>query len=121
MKYLGEEERLSYGRTLLGMVARRSQRPADLLTCSTAMAEGKKPIQQRIQLLVKRPETKGSALFLAVCVIALSLVFVFSTQSNPKFLEFTTYDQFLTQFDLSTHRWGFHSRGDIPDENAHVR
>ena len=116
MKYLGEEERRSYGRTLLGMVARLSQRPADLLTCSTAMAEGKKPIQQRIQLLVKRPETKGSALFLAVCVIALSLVFVFSTQSNPKFLEFTTYDQFLTQFDLSTHRWGFHSRGDIPDE-----
>lgn len=101
MKYLGEEERLSYGRTLLGMVARRSQRPGDLLTCSTTMAEGKKPIQQRIQLLVKRPETKGAALFLAVCVIALSLVFVFSTQNNPRQMDFTSYEQFLSEFDMT--------------------
>ena len=107
VKRLGEDERINYGRTLVSMVALRSQHPSDLLICSTAMAEGKKTIQQRIQLLAKRPETTGAALFLVVCAIALSLVFVFSAQSNPKHLEFTTYDQFLTQFDLSTRRWNF--------------
>lgn len=97
VKYLGEEERLSYGRTLLGMVARRSQRPGDLLTCSTAMAEGKKPIQQRIQLLVKRPETKRTALIFAVVLTALSLFLVFSQKSasGPALFR-SEYDLYLT-------------------------
>lgn len=98
---LGEEERLHYGRTLVDMVARRSQRPGDLLTCSTAMAEGKKPIQQRIQLLVKRPKTKKTAALLVVSLLALAVICVFSgqisqlpTQILPSF---QTYDRFVTK------------------------
>ena len=94
---LGEEERVNYGRTLVNMVAHRSQRPGDLLTCSTAMAEGKKPIQQRIQLLVKRPETKRTALIFAVGLIALSLFFVFSQNSDNDSSPFSNeYDRYLS-------------------------
>lgn len=74
---LGETERIPYGRTLVDMVAARSGRPADLLSCSTAMTGGKKSIQQRVAMLVKKPETAKTALFLAVSAVALAAVFVF--------------------------------------------
>ncbi|OUQ78187.1 M56 family metallopeptidase [Flavonifractor sp. An100] len=75
---LGEAERIPYGRTLVGLVARRSLRPGDLVSCSTAMTGGKTTIQQRIALLVKKPETKRTALFLALSLAALAVVFTFA-------------------------------------------
>ena len=79
---LGEEERIPYGRTLVDMVAKRSARPTDLLSCSTAMTGGKKSIQQRVARLVKKPETVKTALFAAVAVVILSVVFVFAERSD---------------------------------------
>ena len=79
---LGEAERIPYGRTLVGLVARRSLRPGDLVSCSTAMTGGKTTIQQRIALLVKKPETKRTALFLALSLAALAVVFTFGGRSG---------------------------------------
>lgn len=79
---LGEAERIPYGRTLVDMVAARSGGPADLLSCSTAMMGGKKSIQQRVALLIKRPETAKTALFLAVSAVSLTAVFVFAGRSD---------------------------------------
>lgn len=79
---LGEAERIPYGRTLVDMVAARSGRPADLLSCSTAMTGGKKSIQQRVAFLVKRPETAQTALFLAASAVALAAVFVFAGRTD---------------------------------------
>lgn len=85
VKTLGEEERIPYGRTLVSLVARRSRCAGDLLSCSTSMAEGKGSIQARITQLVKRPETKKTALFAAVALAALAVVFTFgSSQSQPE-------------------------------------
>ncbi|MGI5963491.1 MAG: M56 family metallopeptidase [Lawsonibacter sp.] len=75
---LGEAERIPYGRTLVGLVARRSLRPGDLVSCSTAMTGGKNTIQQRIALLVKKPETQKTALFLALSLVVLAVVFTFA-------------------------------------------
>ena len=47
VRRLGEDQRIPYGRTLVGMVAQRSLRPADLLSCSTAMTGGKKTTAHR--------------------------------------------------------------------------
>lgn len=80
---LGEGERISYGKTLVGLVARRAV-PADLFSCSTAMTGGKKTVQQRIELLVKKPETVKTALFAAVSVLALCLVFVFAKGADTR-------------------------------------
>ena len=78
---LGEEQRIPYGRTLVDMVAQRALRPEDLLSCSTAMTGGRKTIQQRVALLVKKPQTVKTALFAAISVLALAAVFVFAGAS----------------------------------------
>ena len=84
VRRLGEEERIPYGRTLVDMVAQRSLRPADLLSCSTTMAGGGKCIQQRVALLVKKPETRATAIFGACTALALAAVFTFGgSVSSP--------------------------------------
>ena len=81
---LGEGERIPYGRTLIGLVARRSG-AGGLLSCSTTMTGGKKTVQRRIAQLVKQPETKKTALFLAAAAVALAAVFVFAGgQRDPE-------------------------------------
>ena len=84
---LGEGERIPYGRTLIGLVARRSG-AGGVLSCSTTMTGGKKTVQRRIAQLVKQPETKKAALFLAAAALALAAVFVFAGgNSEPSFAQ----------------------------------
>lgn len=83
IRRLGEGERISYGRTLIGLVARRSG-AGGVLSCSTTMTGGKKTVQRRITQLVKQPETKKTALFLAAAALALAAVFVFAGQSDQQ-------------------------------------
>ena len=77
IRQLGEGERIPSGRTLIGLVARRSG-AGGVLSCSTTMTGGKKTVQRRIAQLVKQPETKKTALFLAAAAVALAAVFVFA-------------------------------------------
>ena len=77
IRRLGEADRIPYGRTLIGLVARRSG-AGGVLSCSTTMTGGKKTVQRRIAQLVKQPETKKNALFLAAAALALAAVFVFA-------------------------------------------
>lgn len=77
IRQLGEGERIPYGRTLIGLVARRSG-AGGVLSCSTTMTGGKKTVQRRITQLVKQPETKKTALFLAAAALSLAAVFVFA-------------------------------------------
>ena len=81
---LGEAERIPYGRTLVDMVAARSLRPGDLLSCSTAMTGGTSSIKRRVAQLVKKPETVKTAVFAAAAILALGLVFVFAGRAKPK-------------------------------------
>ena len=90
VRRLGEEERIPYGRTLVDMVAQRSLRPADLLSCSTTMAGGGKCIQQRVALLVKKPETRATAIFGACTALALAAVFTFGG-GGPSPYSYTGY------------------------------
>ena len=83
---LGEEERIPYGRTLVDLVARRSLRPGDLISCSTAMTGGNKSIKQRITQLVKKPETKKTALFAAAALVALAALFTFGGGTQDRTL-----------------------------------
>ena len=83
IRRLGEGERISYGRTLIGLVARRSG-AGGVLSCSTTMTGGKKTVQRRITQLVKQPETKKTALLLAAAALALAAVFVFAGQSDQQ-------------------------------------
>ena len=70
VRLLGEEHRADYGRTLVGLVARRTT-AADLACCATTMTGGRSALKERIALLVKRPRTTAvmAALVTAACVV----------------------------------------------------
>lgn len=88
---LGEAERIPYGRTLVDMVAARSLRPADLLSCSTAMTGGESSIKRRVAQLVKKPETVKIALFAAVALVALAVVFTFAGRAQGEKGDYATF------------------------------
>ncbi len=62
---LGESQRASYGRTLLGLITAKP-RPADLLSCATTMRSGKRSLRQRITYIARKPKMLAVT---AVCVV----------------------------------------------------
>ena len=75
VRLLGEENRADYGRTLVGLVSRRTT-PKDLACCATTMTGGKSALKERIALLVKHPRTTAA---MAVLVAAACAVFAACT------------------------------------------
>ncbi len=75
VRLLGEENRVDYGRTLVGLVARRTT-PRDLACCATTMTGGKSALKERIALLIKHPRTTAVT---AVLVAAACAVFAVCT------------------------------------------
>jgi beta-lactamase regulating signal transducer with metallopeptidase domain len=80
VRLLGEASRADYGRTLVGLVARRTT-PADLACCATTMTGGKSALKERVALLVKRPRTTA---VMAVLVAAACVVFAACTFTGAK-------------------------------------
>lgn len=96
---LGEEQRIPYGRTLVNLVSHGWGDPRELLSCSTAMKEGEKTVQQRIRLLIKHPETKKTALFAVVAVVALAAVFAFAGADGEEWDGTAGYGRFRNQVE----------------------
>ena len=74
---LGEDERTAYGETLLSLVRGRPN-TRGLLSASTAMTAGKKPMRERIETIARHPRTKTAALLLAAVVLLTATVVAFS-------------------------------------------
>ena len=72
IKRLGEDHRLSYGRTLVDMIA-STRSPGAFLRPATTMTSGKRGIAQRIQLIVKRPKMTAVTLVAVLLVAALAV------------------------------------------------
>ena len=72
IKRLGEDQRLSYGKTLVDMVA-AVRTPGALLQTATTMTGGKKSIAQRIRLIVKRPKMTAATLIAVLLIAALAV------------------------------------------------
>ncbi len=70
VRRLGEEERASYGRTLLAVTCQGKTNP--LLT-ATSMTGSGKSIKERIRLLVKRPRTAAYTLAVVVVLAAVAV------------------------------------------------
>lgn len=75
---LGEEERASYGRTLIHLTCEK--RPA-LLNTATTMTGSGRSIQERIALIVKKPKM---ALYTAIAVVAIAALAVGCTFTGAK-------------------------------------
>ena len=72
LRQLGEDARIDYGQTLLGMVS-RSRNPAALLHTATTMTAGKKAMKERIALIIKQPRMRKITLavvLLLACLLA---------------------------------------------------
>lgn len=75
---LGEDERAAYGETLLSLV-RAKPNSRELLSASTAMTAGRKPMRERIETIARHPRTKAVALILALAVLLTATALAFSS------------------------------------------
>ena len=75
---LGEEERISYGKTLLCLVSQKKD-IQDLFSTATTMAEEKKVMKERIEMLVKHPKR---TLFMMIGIGCVALILVACTFSS---------------------------------------
>ncbi len=77
IRYLGEDSRLDYGRTLVSMIAVKGA-PSGLLCAATTMSAGKRGIKERITMIVKRPKR-----FLSAAIAAALLAGLFAGAPLP--------------------------------------
>lgn len=79
VKKIGQENRLSYGRTLVDMIAIRKS--PGLMYAATTMVSGKRGIKERLNMIIKNPKTVISA---AVVVLLIAAVCVGCTFTGAK-------------------------------------
>lgn len=83
IRALGEEERIPYGRTLVGMIAAGH---TSLLQTATTMTGGKRRVRERVRLIAQRPKTViAVALALALIVgCAVGCTFSGAPEESPE-------------------------------------
>lgn len=70
LKRLGETQRISYGKTLVGLTAPPA--PADLLRCTTAMTAGKRALKERVLCIANRRVTRAATVLALVLALGLA-------------------------------------------------
>ncbi|MCM1122961.1 MAG: DUF4825 domain-containing protein [Eubacterium sp.] len=83
---LGEEERISYGETLLSIITGKS-RFSDIACTATTMNGSGKSIKERIKLIAEKPKVLGAAVVAVLILVVIVSVFVFTKQ--PPFSGYT--------------------------------
>ncbi len=79
---LGEEERISYGKTLLDTLT-RVKLPANLLRSATTMGGGKAQIRKRMERIVSKPKKALWAVLILVVVLSLCVGCTFTGATDP--------------------------------------
>lgn len=79
---LGEEERISYGETLLSIITRKS-RLSDIACTATTMTGSGKSVKERIKFIADQPRVLGAAVVAALVLVIVVSVLVFT--KNPLF------------------------------------
>lgn len=80
---IGEEERISYGKTLISLVT-RSTKPSDIVCTATTMTSGGKSMKERIDRIVNRPEMLAATVFFIIVLAALAVISTFTESSTPE-------------------------------------
>ena len=83
LKWLGDAERIPYGKTLLAMI-RTSSAPSELLKTATSMNESKKQLKERMCFIVKKPRNLLIAAVAMVLIIALAAGCAFTGGKAPE-------------------------------------
>lgn len=78
LKILGEEERFSYGRTILEFVSVHNKR-SNILNIATGMSEGKLGMKERIQRISKKSKMMLGTCITILIIIVIAIVTTFTT------------------------------------------
>lgn len=81
LMFLGEEERICYGETLLSIITRKA-RLSDLVCTATTMTGGGKSVKERIGFIVKEPKVLRAAVAAVIVLMAVVCVFAFTRDSG---------------------------------------
>jgi beta-lactamase regulating signal transducer with metallopeptidase domain len=79
---LGEDSRLAYGRTLIGMISVR-EAPAAVMRAATTMVSGKRGIRERLNVIVRRQKAVVWAVAAVVVLIAVCVGCTFTGAQTP--------------------------------------
>lgn len=77
---LGEEERISYGETLLSIITRKG-RLSDIACTATTMTGSGKSVKERIKYIAEKPRVLGAAVVVLLLLVMVVSVLVFT--KNP--------------------------------------
>ena len=91
IKRLGEDERASYGRTLIGLTCEK--RPAVLITATT-MTGSKNTIKERIKLIAQKPKMAIITLVVVVLLMVVAIVWTY-TGAKPQYESFSEWVETL--------------------------
>lgn len=81
LKILGEEERFTYGRTILELVTK--QKPFNnILNASTGMSENGSGMKERLQRIVKKPKMMTITFFIIMIIVFTITIVTFTTSPN---------------------------------------
>ena len=79
---LGEEERISYGKTLLSIITGKG-RFSDFACTATTMTGSGKSVKERIRCIAEKPRVMGTAVTAVLILIATACILVFT--NSPQF------------------------------------
>ena len=77
IKMLGEEERISYGKTLVSLVTRKTT-ASDMMCAATTMTGGAENMKERVKRIAEKPHRLAVVLILCVAVVGVAAVFTFT-------------------------------------------
>lgn len=98
IKRLGEDERASYGRTLIGLTCEK--RPAVLITATT-MTGSKNTIKERIKLIAQKPKMAIITLVVVVLLMVVAIVWTY-TGAKPQYESFSEWVETLKVDEFDT-------------------
>lgn len=81
LAFLGEEERISYGETLLSIITRKG-RASDLVCTATTMTGSGKSVKERIQFIAKESKVLYAAVAGALVLTVVLCLFVFTRDAR---------------------------------------
>lgn len=81
LAFLGEEERICYGETLLSIITRKG-RASDLVCTATTMTGSGKSVKERIQFIAKEPKVLYAAVAGALVLTVVLCLFVFTRDAR---------------------------------------
>ncbi|MFB0919275.1 MAG: M56 family metallopeptidase [Oscillospiraceae bacterium] len=83
IRLIGEDKRLSYGKTLVHMIAEKPS-ASGILCSATTMSGGKRAIEKRLLLIIKKPKTYVPVLIAVLLILAVIACCAFTGAKKDK-------------------------------------